>query len=126
MRPALIATDLCVALALGEPPVVEFFRSPPVAVRLSTVTYLELLAAAANAAEQRRIRRFVEPYPVLSLGPVASGRAVELALAHGLTDGLLPLPALVAATALAHEIPLYTRDPGPYQNIPGLVVVCVG
>src|SRR5438105_6868548 len=112
--PALIATDMCVDLARGLPEAVAFFERPPVEIRLSTVTYLELLGLARSTAEQRRLRRFVAPYAVLSLGPMASSRAVELLLAHHLNDGLQPMQALMAATALAHEIPLYTRHPGPF------------
>ena len=47
--------------------------------------------------------------------------AVELLLEHGL-NGLGPLDALVAATALAHEIPLYTRE-AVFQAIAELEVV---
>jgi predicted nucleic acid-binding protein len=121
--PALVATDLCVDLARGVPEAVTFFDAPPVEIRLSTVTYLELLALARSPGEQRRLRRFVAPYAVLSLGPMASSRAVELVQEHRLADGLEPLDALMAATALAHEIPLYTRHPAPFRNIPDLEVV---
>jgi predicted nucleic acid-binding protein len=121
--PALVATDLCVDLARGLPQALAFFETPPVEIRLSAVTYLELLGMARSPGEQRRLRRFVAPYAVLSLGPMASSRAVELLLTHHLIDGLEPLQALMAATALAHEIPLYTCDPGPFQNIPDLQVV---
>jgi predicted nucleic acid-binding protein len=124
--PALIATDLCVDLARGVPEVVAFFDNPPVEIRLSTVTYLELLGLAQSPAEERRLRRFVVPYAVLSLGPMASSRAVELLLEHHLTDGLQPMQALMAATALAHEIPLFTRHPEPFRNIPDLEVVSPG
>jgi predicted nucleic acid-binding protein len=121
--PALVHTDLCVDLARGVPEAIAFFQEPPVEIRLSTVTYLALLAAARNPDEQARVRRFVSPYPVLSLGPMASSRAVELVEAHHLSTGLQPLDALIAATALAHEIPLYARDPRPFGEIPDLTVV---
>lgn len=122
-QPAVVATDVCFDLALGVPEAVEFFRSPPVDIRLATATYLELLQAARTPEEQRRLKRFVQPYAVLSLGPMASSRAVELLLQHSLADGLEALQALAAATALAHEIPLVTRNPAPYRNIQGLRVV---
>jgi len=122
-QPVVVATDVCVDLALGVPQAVAFFRKPPVDIRLATATYLELLAGARSPEEQRRIKRFVQGYAVLSLGPMASSRAVELMLEHGLADGLQPLQALAAATALAHEIPLATRNPEPYRNIPDLEVV---
>ena len=119
-RAAVVATDVCFDLALGVPEAVQFFEKPPVEIRLATATYLELLQAARSADEQRRLKRFVQSFAVLSLGPMASSRAVELLLQHGLSDGLEALQALVAATALAHEIPLVTRNPQPYANIEGL------
>ena len=123
-RPAaVVATDVCFDLALGVPEAVEFFRNPPVDIRLATATYLELLQAARSPEEQRRLKRFVQPFAVLSLGPMASSKAVELLLQHSLSDGLDALQALTAATALAHEIPLVTRNPGPYRNIAELKVV---
>ena len=119
---ALMATDLCFDLALGLPAAVALFRDPPVEIRLATATYLELLEAARSAEEQRRIKRFVQGYAVLSLGPMASSRAVELLLSHGLESGLTATQALAAATALAHEIPLITARPEPYEAIPDLQV----
>lgn len=120
--PALVHTDLCIDLARGVPDAVAFFEAPPVAIRLSTATYLQLLALARTPEEQARVRRFVSAYPVLSLGPMASSRAVELVQEHALAAGLGPLDALIAATALAHEIPLVVRDPRPFANIADLEV----
>lgn len=123
-RPAaVVATDVCMDLALGVGEAMEFFRNPPVDIRLATATYLELLDGARSPEEQRRIKRFVQGFAVLSLGPMASSRAVELMLLHGVTDGLEPLQALAAATALAHEIPLITRTPEPYRNIADLEIL---
>jgi predicted nucleic acid-binding protein len=121
--PALVHTDLCIELARGVPEAVAFFAAPPIEIRLSTATYLELLAAARTAEEQARVRRFVQPFPVLSLGPMASSRAVELVQEHRLTHGLGPIDALIAATALAHEIPLYVRDARSFVGIVELAVV---
>ncbi len=121
--PAVVATDVCLDLALGIDAATQFFADPPVDIRLATPTYLELLGAARSPEEQRRLKRFVQGFAVLSLGPMASSRAVDLVLKHSLLDGLTPLQALVAATALAHEIPLVTRDPDPYRNIPDLALL---
>lgn len=121
LRPAaVVAADVCAALALGLPAAVEFFRRPPVEIRLATATYLELLQMAGAPEEVRRLRRFVQPYTVLSLGPMASARAVDLLLRHGLATGLTALEALTAATALAHEIPLVTGRAEVFGAIPDL------
>lgn len=121
-QPVVIHTDLCIDLALGVASALRFFEKPPVEVRLATASYLTLLGAAENEAQVQRIRQFVQPYAVLSLGPMASSRAVELVTAHAVADGLGPLDALIAATALAHEIPLVVCNPRPFSNIEDLAV----
>lgn len=120
--PVVAHTDVCIELALGSAAAQSFFEQPGVETRLATATYLTLLGGAENEEQLQRIRRFVHPYAVLSLGPMASSRAVELLLSHTLADGLDPLAALIAATALAHEIPLVALDPQPFANIAGLTV----
>ena len=121
--PALAHTDVCVALALGHEKATAFWQAPPVEIRLATATYLSLLGAAENEDQLARLRRFVQPFAVLSLGPMASSRSVELMLSHTLDSGLAPLDALIAATALAHDIPLVTCHPAPFAPIVGLQVV---
>ena len=96
---------------------------PGVEIRLATATYLSLLGAAENEDQMARLRRFVQPFAVLSLGPMASSRSVELMLAHTLDSGLSPLDALIAATTLAHDIPLVACHPAPFAAIAGLQVV---
>ncbi|MFN3650431.1 MAG: hypothetical protein ACK47B_12710 [Armatimonadota bacterium] len=122
-QPAVVATDVCVDLALGLPEAVDFFQQPPVEIRLATATYLELLQGARTPEEQRRVKRFVQAYAVLSLGPMASSNAVQLLLDHSLPSGLTALQALVAATALAHEIPLVTRETETFGAIEGLRLI---
>lgn len=121
--PVLAHTDICVALALGIPEAVEFWQAPPVETRLATATYLSLLDAAEDEEQLAALRRFVQPFAVLSLGPMASSKSVELMLSHTLENGLAPLDALIAATALAHEIPIVTCNPTPFVGIAGLAVV---
>lgn len=121
--PVLAHTDVCVALALGIPEAVQFWQAPPVETRLATATYLSLLDAGEDEEQLARLRAFVQPFAVLSLGPMASSKSVELMLSHTLQNGLAPLDALIAATALAHEIPIVTCNPTPFVGIAGLDVV---
>ena len=121
--PVLAHTDICVALALGIEEAVAFWQAPGVETRLATATYLSLLDAAEDENQLAALRRFVQPFAVLSLGPMASSKSVELMMMHTLENGLAPLDALIAATALAHEIPILTCNPAPFQGIAGLEVV---
>ena len=121
-HPVVVHTSVATELAVGRPEAVAFWKSPPVEPRLATATYLALLGAAEDEEQVERIRAFVQPYAVLSLGPMASSRAAELMLLHA-ANGLSALDALVAATALAHEIPLVVREPGAFAGIRELQVV---
>ncbi len=121
-QPVVVHTAVATDLAVGRPEAVHFWHNLPVEPRLATASYLALLGAAENEEQVDRIRAFVQPYAVLSLGPMASSRAAELMLQH-VTSGLSALDALVAATALAHEIPLVVREPGAFAGIAELQVV---
>lgn len=120
--PVVVHYDLALALASGESSATSFFETTRVEVRLATAGYLALLQSCENASQQKRVRRFVQSFAVLSLGPMASSRAVELMLEYSLQTGLEPLDALTAATALAHEVPLVARDAARFAGIGGLMV----
>lgn len=120
--PVVLHFDVALALACDDEATRGFFDSPGVEIRLATAGYLALLGTCENSAQKRRVRRFVQPFAVLSLGPMASSRAVELMLEY---PGLSPLDALTAATALAHEIPLLARDAERFAGIDNLVVCSI-
>ena len=121
-HPVVVHTTVATDLAVGREEAIQFWSAPPVEPRLATASYLALLGAAEDEDQVARIRTFVQPYAVLSLGPMASSRAAELMLEHS-TNGLSALDALVAATAIAHEIPLVVREPGAFLGIRELQVV---
>ena len=120
--PVVVHHDINIALACGDTDAANFYEQPNVEVRLATAGYLQLLSLCKSAGEQQRVRRFVQPFAVLSLGPMASSRAVELMLEHSEKTGMQPLDALTAATAIAHEIPLVTRSAERFVGIADLEV----
>jgi predicted nucleic acid-binding protein len=115
--PVVVHHDVAFALACGEESARLFFENTQLEIRLATAGYLALLGACENASQQQRVRRFVQPFAVLSLGPMASSRAVELMREY---SQLAPLDALTAATALAHEIPLVAHDAARFSGIVSL------
>lgn len=122
--PAVVHTSVALGLALGLQESKPFWEQPRVEIRLATATYLKLLENCDSTSQKERVRAFVQPFAVLSLGPMASSKAAELMLAER-EYPLAALDALIAATAIAHEIPLITRDPRPFQGIAGLQVIQV-
>lgn len=121
--PVVVDSSVVFDLAAGGEETRAFWDKPGVEVRLATPTYLSLLAGCQNDEERARAQEFVAPFAVLSLGPMASNRAVQLVIGGG--GALSALDALVAATALAHEIPLVTRTPGAFASVSGLQIAAL-
>ena len=120
--PVVVHTSVVTALTMNLAPTQTFWENPPVEIRLATATYLYLLEHCADENQRARVKAFVQPFAVLSLGPMASTRAAQLMLESG-DSGLSALDSLIAATAIAHEIPLVTRTPRPFADIRDLQVV---
>ena len=106
----------------------------PVEVAVSAVTLAELAAgphATADPAErarrQDRLQRAeatFEPLPVDGSVARAYGRLYAAVAAAGRkARGRRALDLLIAATALAAELPLYTRNPDDFGELGGLLEV---
>lgn len=106
----------------------------PLESAISTVTLAELAAgphatgdANERARRQERLQRTegaFEPLPVDVAVARAYGRAyAALAEAGSKTRGRRAFDLLIAATAIAAELPLYTRNPDDFSELGSLVQV---
>ncbi|MEX1357459.1 MAG: type II toxin-antitoxin system VapC family toxin [Gaiellaceae bacterium] len=106
----------------------------PSEIAISSVTLAELAAgphATADPEErarrQDRLQRTETTFASLPVdGAVARayGRVYAAVAAAGRkARGLRAFDLLIAATALAGELPLYTRNPGDFQELDGLLEV---
>jgi predicted nucleic acid-binding protein len=126
---ALLDTSFVIALARGEDLALD---DPPVEAAISAVTLCGLYHGVLVAAEKQRPGRLatlifaerhfaalpvdadVAPHYGRLLATTRRRRGKKLATAD----------ALIAATAVAHQLPLITRD-HDFANIDGLVAVIV-
>lgn len=106
----------------------------PAELAISAVTLAELAAGPhATADPEERARRqdrlqrteaTFEPLPVDGAVARAYGRIYAAVAAAGRkARGRRAFDLLVAATALAAELPLYTRNRGDFEELDGLVEV---
>jgi predicted nucleic acid-binding protein len=106
----------------------------PAELAVSAVTLAELAAgphATADAAErarrQDRLQRAeatFEPLPVDAAVARAYGRVYGAVVEKGRkARGSRALNLLIAATAVAAELPLYTRNPADFNYLDGLLEV---
>ncbi len=88
-------------------------------VSISVVTRIELLTKTEPAAEHAIMQAFVQSVEVLPLDEPTTQQTIRLRQQHR-----VKLPdAIIAATALAHNIPLLTRNVSDFQAPAGLAVL---
>jgi len=83
-------------------------------VHVSAVTRAELFSG--RRAEERRIRRLLEPMTDVPIDTAVAERAGRLRR----TSGIRLPDALIAATALEHRLTLVTRNARDFEGIRGL------
>jgi tRNA(fMet)-specific endonuclease VapC len=92
-----------------------------------TITVAGELAAGTSLAERTRWEDFLAPFQVLSIDQNSAweyGTAYRYLRANGLLIGGNDL--WIAATALAHGMPLVTRNPAHFARVPQLEVLSYG
>ena len=127
---ALGLLDTSVVILLGQITDPELL---PVAARISAVTLAELSVGPLLARDpaERAARQAHLQYAEADFDPVpfdaAAARAFGLVAASLRKAGRKPaarsFDAMIAATAIAHGLPLYTFNPRDFEPIDNLVVV---
>ena len=124
----LVDTSVVIDLESIDP------RDLPVEIAVSAVTMAELAAGAhatrdpiERARRQERVQRAeatFEPLPVDGAAARAYGRVYASVAASGRkARGRRALDLLIAATAVAAGLPLYTRNPTDFANFTDLLEV---
>lgn len=126
----LLDTSVVIDLANVEP------RALPAEMAISTITVAELTAGPhatddprERAARQRRLQTVeatFDPMPFDADAARAYGQVYVSTLENGRKPrGSRAVDLLIAATALAAGLPLYTRNPDDFAALDGLEVVAV-
>lgn len=108
-RPVLVDSDIVIDHIRGIRPL------PPLPLAYSVITRCELFAGRDDPKGLRRLLAPLQEFPVDS----------EIAERGGTLkrDSQVPTPdALIAATALKHQLPLMTRNRRHFERVPGLTL----
>lgn len=94
------------------------------ALTLSAVSYLEVLQGMRNKAELAAVKKMLErrAATLLPLSEAITLRAIDLMESLTLGHGLQMGDALIAATALAHGLPVLTANVKHFSAVEGLTI----
>ena len=84
------------------------------------MTVTELVAGCRNAKERRAVDRLLAHYVIHAIGFDIAALAGELIQRYGPSHGTDPIDAMIAATAIAHELPLATLNLKHFPMFAGL------
>jgi len=126
----ILDTNTVILLPRIEDP--EVLPEEPVitAVTLAELTVGPLVASsdeerAARQAHLQQAEADFDPLPFDASAARAFGRVAASLRRSGRKTAARSYDAMIAATALANELPLYTCNPGDFSGIDGLDVVAV-
>lgn len=131
-RPSRGLLDTSTVILLGRLPDASILPDEPL---IAAVTLAELAVGPLVAAEEgERARRQAhlqqaeadfEPLPFDAAAARAFGSVAASLRSRGRKTTACSYDAMIAATALANELPLYTCNPDDFDDIEGLAVIPV-
>jgi len=84
---------------------------------------MELVVGCRNKSELQVLNRFLSQFQVLTLTSQISDRATQLLQEYFLSHGLLIADALIAATAIEHQMSLLSKNQRDFRFIQELTLL---
>lgn len=89
-------------------------------ILISVVTEWEILAGARNKGEQKKFHKLLKRFNIIQIDSKTSIHSSILLKTYFLSHGLLIPDAMIAATAIRHDLPLLTDNVKDFDFIQGL------
>ncbi|MEZ5450323.1 MAG: type II toxin-antitoxin system VapC family toxin [Thiolinea sp.] len=117
----LVDTDIIIWSLRGAESATDFIDSLE-EMYISDVTYMELVQGTVSKSEFRALQKTLDYIEVVRLPVTAeiSAKAVELVELFTHSHAMQLGDALIAATALVHDLPLSSGNRKHFEPIPGL------
>ena len=90
---------------------------------MSAVTYMELMVGAFNKREVSMIKKAFSDFEVIEISEPISVKSRMLIEKYSKSHGLLIPDALIAATAIEYDLPLYTLNISDFRFIPEISLI---
>ena len=90
---------------------------------ISSVSFSEILFGSKNKQHQQSLQSKLATFLLIELTPLIDNCHRDLIITYSLSHGLQVQDALIAATALVFDIPLYTLNAKDFKFIKGLRLI---
>jgi tRNA(fMet)-specific endonuclease VapC len=125
----LADTDMLIDFLVGVQPVknqiTQYIKAEP--LQTTAVTCFELLSGAHETKRGHAVRPLLDALNVLPLDREAAGHAAEVKRKLDRTGQTIGMgDSLIAGIALAHSLPLFTRNRAHFERVENLELVEIG
>ena len=119
----LCDTNILIEFYKNNPQINQIFRAVGRNdLAISVITEAELYFGALNKAELQMIQRHLSSLHRFGLDTAVSNQFLQLMATYSLSHKLSIPDALIAATALVHNVELFTLNVKDFHFIPGLTL----
>jgi predicted nucleic acid-binding protein len=125
MTGRLLDTTVLIDLSRGNTEAAQFIDATvasEIPLFISVISAMELIVGCQNKEEVVKVQKLVASFGLLHLSPVESKQAYDLVFAYSKSHGLAIPDALIAATALVHDLELASDNDRHFSMIPDLSV----
>lgn len=118
----VVDTDILIDVGRGVETAIDYVdeREEYSLLVVSVVTQMELIVGCQNKDELRDLRSFLKRYEVVGTSETISEKAVELLQGYHVSHGLRIADSFIAASAIAWDSPLASKNQRDYRYIPEL------
>lgn len=118
MSKCLPDTNVFSKVSAGDNKVRNLVESSDPAIDVTV--YVECLQGSKSNSEKLLIKKYLSNFPLLLLSPEISKRAIHLIDKYSNSHGLLLPDALIASTAIEHDLTRLTYNIGDFKFVENL------
>lgn len=118
----LLDTDILIDVGRAENNAIQYLKQleKDGSLALSAISHMELIVGCRNKVELNELSHFLQRFHTLTVNEVITEKAVELLSVYRLSHGLLIADALIAATAITHNLAFATKNQRHFRFISSL------
>ena len=91
-------------------------------ILLSAITVMELYQGMGNKTELAQMRKKIKYFDVIQFDDQVSEKSIELIAQFRLSHDLQIPDAIIGATAIVHQIPLFTYNLKDFRFMPDIIL----
>jgi predicted nucleic acid-binding protein len=120
MEKIVLDTNILIEILKNNASIVSLFHQTSSTFAISSISSMELYYGARDKKELQELKKFVTFFDTIELDATISTTATSLVETYAKSHNLTIPDALIAATALRYDYPLWTLNMKDFHYIDGL------